>query len=141
MKTQSAIAKGKLLESFIVDRLRATGLDIRAARNPGSGNGKLKGDIWNDLNICFEAKNTANPNLGPTIKQVRREALGTQIPVIVWHPPQIPLEDSVVIIDWHYFEELLLKTQQPKTINPDRALAWKVKSLIQSAKQLLKELE
>jgi hypothetical protein len=141
MRPQSAIAKGKVLEEFIVDRLRITGLDTRAYRQKGSGNGLNKGDIWSDLGICFEAKNTKNLALNSTLKQVRRESMGTQTPVIVYHPPQIPLEDSVVIIDWHYFESLLLKTQQPKTVNPDRALAWKVKSLIQSAKQLLKELE
>jgi hypothetical protein len=100
---KSAIQKGKELEEFIVQRLRLTGLDTRAYRQKGSGSGLNKGDVWNDLNLCFEAKNTAKPNLGPSLKQVNREALGTQIPVMVWHRPRTPLEDSVVIIDWHLF--------------------------------------
>ena len=50
---KSNIQKGKQLENFIVDRLRITGLDTRAYRQKGSGNGLNKGDIWNDLNISF----------------------------------------------------------------------------------------
>lgn len=141
MNPKSAIAKGKLLEDFIVDRLRTTGLDIRAYRQRGSGNGKNKGDVWNDLNLCFEAKNTAKPNLNNTLKQVNRESLGTQIPVMVWHMPNTPLEDSKVIIDWHYYEKLLLKTKEPTTTNPDREFKWKVQRLVDSAKAVLKELK
>jgi len=132
--------KGKELENFIVDRLRSSGLDTRAYRQKGSGNGMNKGDIWNDLNLCIEAKNTAQPNLNKTLRQVNREALGTQIPVMVWHMPHTPLEDSHVIIDWHYFETLLKKTREPTTLNPDRAFKWKVDRLRQDCKAILKEL-
>ena len=60
MKTQSAIQKGKQLEEFIVDELRLSGLDRRAYRQKGSGNGLNKGDVWKDLNLCIEAKNQKN---------------------------------------------------------------------------------
>jgi hypothetical protein len=143
LKPKSAIQKGKELEEFIVQRLRLTGLDTRAYRQKGSGSGLNKGDVWNDLNLCFEAKNTAKPNLGPALKQVNREALGTQIPVMVWHMPRTPLDDSKVIIDWSYFEALLGKSKMKESEieNPDRAVAYKLRRFIQYGKDLLKELE
>ncbi len=142
MNVKSAIAKGKLLENWIVERLRLSGLDIRATRNPGSGNGKNKGDINNDLNICFEAKNTAKPNFNEALKQANREALGTQIPVVVWHMPNSPLADSKVVIDWHYFEELLLKVKNstPAYQNPDRSADYALRNLSQAIKKVQKEL-
>lgn len=139
MKTKSAIQKGKELENWIVDRLRISGLDTRAYRQKGSGNGLNKGDVWNDLNLCIEAKNCKNFSR-EWFKQVKRESMGTQVPVVVWHTNQVPLDDSIVIIGWAYFEELLLKSKTPELINPDRQVAWKVKSAINSLKALLKEL-
>ena len=140
MNPKSAIQKGKELENWIVERLRLSGLDARAYRQKGSGNGLNKGDVWNDLNLCIEAKNTAKPNLNKTLKQVNREALGTQTPVMVWHMPQTPLEDSKVIIDWHYFESLLTQARQPTTINPDREFYYKLENLRRAVKSLEKEL-
>jgi len=140
MNPKSNIAKGKILENWIVDRLRLSGLDTRAYRQKGSGSGLNKGDVWNDLNLCIEAKNQKNFSQ-EWAKQAKRESMGTQTPVVVWHPPQVPLEDSVVIIQWCYFEELLLKSKDPELKQPDRAVAWKVKSAINSLKALLKELE
>lgn len=136
------LAKGKLLENWIVERLRLSELDVRAMRNPGSGNGKNKGDIWNDLNICFEAKNTAKPNFNEALKQANREALGTQIPVVVWHMPNTPMDDSKVVIDWHYFETLLLKVKNstPAYQNPDRSANWALENLKNAIKKVQKEL-
>lgn len=102
------VQKGKALENFIADELRAKGIDHRARRQIGSGNGKRKGDIDNDIGLCIEAKNQQNANIGPTMRQVRREAMGTQQPVIVWHVPDTPFANSMVIIDWDYFIDLLL---------------------------------
>ena len=140
MKPQTAIAKGKILEEWIVNRLRLSKIDTRAYRQKGSGSGLNKGDIWNDLNLCIEAKNQKNFK-NAWAKQVKRESLGVQIPVIVWHPPQVPLEDSVVMIDWPFFEELLKHWKEPTMKEPDRETAWTIKSAINILKKLLKELE
>lgn len=141
MNPRSAIQKGKELEDFIVSRLRATNLDARAYRQRGSGNGLHKGDVWNDLGLCFEAKNTQKPNLGPTIKQVIREAMGTQEPVIVWHMPHTPLEDSQVIVSWSYFEQLLVRSRQPSSLAPDRELRWKLENLKRAAGAVISEIK
>lgn len=131
MNPKSAIQKGKDLEEFIVGRLRTSGLDERAYRQRGSGNGLHKGDIWNDLGICFEAKNTRNYPGKKTFQQVEREAMGYQEPVIVWHPPQTALEASKVIINWDYFEKLLLakRDEAPRVENPDKALKYSLQRL------------
>lgn len=138
MKAQSAIEKGKLLENFIVDRLRLSGLDTRAYRQKGSGNGLNKGDVWNDLNLCIECKNQKNFSKD-WAKQVRKESLGIQTPVVIWHPPQVPLEDSIVIIDWGYFESLLLKSKEPNLQKPDREFQYKLNNLKVAINQLMKE--
>ncbi len=108
MLPQSSIQKGKILENFVVEELRLKGLEAQAHKTPGSGSGLRKGDIGNGLGICFECKNTAQPNLGVTLRQVNRESMGTQEPVVVWHMPKTPLADSKVIINWYFFLELLL---------------------------------
>lgn len=142
MNIKSAIAKGKQLENWIVERLRITGLDSRAMRNPGSGNGLNKGDIWNDLNLCIEAKNTKNFHINEFLQQATRESLGTQEPIVVWHPPQKPLEDSIVVMRWSYLEELLakIKNSTPAYKNPDRSANWTLENLKNAIKKVQKEL-
>ena len=140
MQARSNIAKGKLLENWVVDQLRRSGLDNRATRTPGSGNGHLKGDIYNDLNLNIECKNQAKPSLNSWWRQSQKDALGDLDGIVVWHPQGIPLENSVVILSWHFFERLLVKSQQPQTTNPDREFKWKVQRMVDSAKAVLKEL-
>lgn len=139
MTPQSVIAKGKVLENFIVDRLRVSGLDPRAARNPGSGNGVAKADIWNSLNLAIECKNQKNFSQD-WLKQSERQATGGQPWCVIWHRPKTPLEDSVVILPlWHY-EELLKRNKEPVMKEMDKTVKWKVESLKRAANELLKEL-
>lgn len=136
----SSIEKGKLLENFVVERLRLSGLDRRAYRQKGSGSGLNKGDIWNDLNICFECKNQKNFDRS-WFKQAEREALGHQIPVVVWHPNGIPMDKSIVMMDWGFFEELLLKYKEtPSLEKPNREFSYKIKNLKVACQQVLKEM-
>ncbi len=107
MNPQSAIQKGKELEKYVVDELGAHGLDNRATRQPGSGNGLRKGDVNNDLGWCIECKNTKNFKYKEAAEQVRREGMGFQKEVIIWHPPGRPLGDSIAIINMHDFFDLL----------------------------------
>ena len=140
MKIKSAIAKGKELENWIVDRLRLSGLDNRSYRQKGSGNGLNKGDVWNDLNLCIEAKNVKNFSKD-WFKQAERESMGTQEPVVVWHPPQQPLEASMVFITWDYFEKLLLKSKSPEIVSPDREMKWLLENLKGSCQRIINKLQ
>ena len=114
MKPRSAKAKGKLLEQFIVDRLQETGLDPRAYPQRGSGSGKNKGDIWNSLGLHFEAKNQKAIHWKVWKDQLDDENVSHLPTVLVWHPPRDSIENSVVILDWHFFEELLIKVFDKK---------------------------
>jgi hypothetical protein len=141
MKPQTAIQKGKELEDFIVDRLRLAGLDRRAYRQKGSGSGKAKGDVWNDLNIHFEAKNQKNFGGKAWFNQMTEENVSYLKECLVWHMPNTPLESSKVIIDWDYYEELLKKTKEPPTQETSKELRWRLKRFLEYAKDLIKELE
>lgn len=135
------MAKGKELENFVVDRLQKTELDKRAYRQKGSGSGLNKGDCWNALNICFECKNQKRFS-SQWFSQAERESLGTQEPVLVWHKPQTPIEASFVFITWDYFEKLLVKSKEPKTLSePTKELKWKGERLKQALKDFMTEME
>ena len=141
MKPVTAIQKGKQLEDFITDELRESGLDRRAHRQKGSGSGLNKGDSWNALGLCIECKNQRN--FSPKwYQQAEKESMGTQEPVVIWHPPQKPLEASMVFVSWDYFKRLLLKSKEPPKINqPSKELKWRIQRLVENAKSVIKELE
>lgn len=138
--TNAAVQKGKELENYIVQWLRDTGLDNRAIRTPGSGNGKIKGDIWNDLGLSIECKNTAGFQKS-WFQQNEKSAMGYSKEVLIWHMPRTSLHDSKVIIDLDFFGELLKKHKEPEIKQPDRQLSWKLRNLIRLAKDIINELE
>ena len=107
MNPKSAIAKGKLLEDHVAKRLRELGLDIRADRQAGSGNGLRKGDIVTDIGVTIECKNVQRLNFNEAAKQVQSASMGYQNTCIVFHPQRVPLEDSVAIIPLEDYLSLL----------------------------------
>ncbi len=143
MLTQSAKAKGRDLENFVAQLLRDSGLDQRASRNPGSGSGKQKGDIWNALGLTIECKNTKKAPGKQEFEQVRREALGYGIETIIWHPPQVSLDESKVIINIHDWIELLKKSKQSIAIGdrPNKQIKLKLEFAKRAIHELIKELE
>jgi hypothetical protein len=140
MNPQSAIQKGKELEKYVRDLLISNGLDARAERTPGSGNGnRKKGDIDNNLGWCFECKNSKTMRWAETAKQVAREAMGHQSEVVVWHPPQKPMGDSVAIINISEFIELL-KVKKNYTPKEDILDRWSVKHNLEVAVNALRKV-
>lgn len=114
MKPKSAIKKGKLFENWLVSWLRNKKIDPHAIRTPGSGSGRFKGDIYTpNLPLVIEAKNHARPNLGEWIKQAQTNTMDYTDWTLIWHPPQTPMESSVVIIPLHlaekFFKQIKLK--------------------------------
>jgi hypothetical protein len=109
MSAKSNIQKGKELEAYVRDLLITHGIDSRAERTPGSGNGnRKKGDIDNNIGWCFECKNTKTMQWSVAAKQVAREAMNHQKEVVVWHPKNTPLTSSVAIINIQDFIDLLV---------------------------------
>ena len=138
MNPKSAIKKGKELEDFIVERLRVTGIDTRAARTPGSGNGLIKADIWNDLNLYIECRN--RKNFSPAWINEVEQCAKSLTPLLIWHPPRVPMESCVAIIPWWHYEDLLKRHKEPVVKEPDRAFRWKLEQLKKAVSEVLKEL-
>jgi hypothetical protein len=139
MKPKSAIAKGKILENMVADKLKV--IDPTAHRQPGSGNGLAKGDISNNLGLCIECKNTARLNWKETAKQVERQAMGYAKEVVIWHAPRTPEDKAIVIIDLDFFIELMGKSKEPKTKEPDREFRYLLNNLKVVIQKVIKRLE
>jgi hypothetical protein len=140
MNPKSTKAKGNLLEDYVVRRLIDTGLDHRAYRQKGSGSGLNKGDIWNGLDLHFECKNVKNMAWAKTFRQIDDENVSHFPAVLVWHMPNTSLEDSKVVLDWFFFESLLIayKGYKPPTDNPK--LKWPLIRLKQAVAEVMKNL-
>lgn len=140
MSAKSNIAKGKELEKFVRDLLISHGLDSRAERTPGSGNGnRKKGDVDNNLGWCIECKNSKNFRWAETAKQVAREAMNHQKEVIIWHPPNRPLGDSIAIINIDEFINFL-KIKKDYTPKEDILDRWAIKNNLEKAVYYLRRV-
>lgn len=143
MSIKSNRQKGKDLENYVAEKLRLSGVDIHAKRQIGSGQGKFKGDISTSLAWTFECKNTAKLKFQETAEQVARESMGYQKEVIVWHPPQNPLADSVVMITLDDFIDLLAKEKTAGGVDnllDKREVKWHLEKVAFHAKQVIREL-
>jgi len=110
MKPKSSIAKGKLLEEYVASQIREKGIDLKAYRSFGSGNGNLeKGDIWTSMmilgqNAGIECKNHETLHIPEWWKQTKKlESLGRE-PVLVFKQFGEPLGETKCVI---YFDTLL----------------------------------
>lgn len=110
MTPKSAIAKGKQLEDYVALQLREKGIDLRACRAFGSGNGNTeKSDIWTSTmilgqNAGFECKNQATLKIPEWWKQTKKlESLGRE-PVLVFKQFGEPLGETKIVI---YLDTLL----------------------------------
>ena len=142
MLISSSKNKGRELENHIVKLIREKGLDRRASRNPGSGSGLQKGDVFNDLGWTIECKNTRTNPGKAAFDQVRRESMGYTKEVVIWHKPNTSLDDSIALINIHDFLDLMKQAKEPKSIKePSRTLKYKLEKLKQIIKEIIKELE
>jgi hypothetical protein len=108
MKT--SVQKGKILEKYVADQIRAKGIDLKAYPSHGSGNSTTeKGDIWTSMmilgqNAGIECKNQAVLKIPEWWKQTKRlESLGRE-PVLAFKIYGEPLEATKVVI---YLDTLL----------------------------------
>lgn len=114
MNPRSAIQKGKELENYVAQQLVVKGIDRQATRQIGSGNGRAKGDIQTSCGWTIECKNTKSFQWRAAAEQVKREGMGYQREMIVWHPPQRPLGDSIAIVDLDVLLELIASYERNK---------------------------
>ena len=110
MKPGGNVAKGKKLETWIVQWLHNKKLDEQAIRTPGSGSGRFKGDIYTpNLPIILECKNVKTPHISDWIEQAQSQTFGYQPWAVLWHPQGKSMEDTVAIVPLDLFEKLLQK--------------------------------
>ena len=110
--SNSNVQKGKLLEDFVANQIREKGIDPKAYRSHGSGNGNSeKGDIWTSMmvlgqNVGIECKNQANLAIPEWWRQTKKlEKLGRE-PVLVFKQFGEPLEETKVVIYLSTFLEM-----------------------------------
>jgi hypothetical protein len=114
---KSQVAKGKLLEEFVAEQIRSKGIDPKAYRAHGSGNGNTeKADIWTSMTVLgqnagIECKNQANLCIPEWWRQTKKlESLGRE-PVLAFKIYGEPLSETKVVIYLDTFLELV-KNQQ-----------------------------
>ena len=114
MKT--SVQKGKILEKYVADQIRAKGLDDHAYPSHGSGNSSSeKGDIWTSLmilgqNAGIECKNHATLHIPEWWRQTQKLEKLNREPVLVFKQYGEGLGDTKCVI---YLDTLLeiLKTK------------------------------
>lgn len=153
MLPTSAIAKGKLLECHIADTIVEMGLDPKACRSAGSGNGnREKADINTNLTILgrnagFEAKNHKTLAIPEWWKQAEQlEKIGRE-PVLVFKLRGEPLEGSLATIRLNTLLELIKRSnayvgaKEPTgESEKQRALRWALNDLMAAVKKVVKLL-
>jgi len=146
VKPKSAQEKGKRFEKFVIEQMEQEGLG-KSVRTPGSGSGKIKGDIFNNLDFMFECKNQKKLNWLQSIDQAKNQAVignfSSQKWALIVKDARTPETDPEVyaIVDLWQFLQLLKKNQEPKIKAPDREMKWKLTNLKNAIKQVDKYLK
>ena len=155
MKPRSAIQKGKLLEDYVADQIVAKGIDPKARRDGGSGNGnREKGDIVTSMmilgqNAGIECKNQKSLAIPEWWRQTEKlQSLGRE-PVLVFRFHMEPMENTKAVI---FLDTLLdlIKGQAPKgqnstqndeSVKIDTRVRYKLENAVRANKEAIKALE
>jgi len=145
MNPKSAIEKGKRLEKYIANEIEQEGLGA-ARREQGSGSGKKKGDIFCNLPFLIEAKHWDKIRILEWIDQAKSQAeIGNwsreKWAVVFNDFRKGEFQNLYAVIDFWEWLGLLKKNAEPKVKEPDRQLTWDLKSLLNVAKKVVKQLE
>lgn len=144
MHAKSANAKGKRLESHLLDVFRREA-DATAHRNPGSGNGLDKADIRlpaHDMDI--ECKNTAKTNLWEDFEQMKRQAIGSNIGALIYRNPRYAeFKSCAVVLDLPDFLTLLRERggESQVSFTADPSMKYDLQRLVEAAKKIIKHYE
>lgn len=120
MTPKSAIEKGKMLEEYVCEQLREKGLDVKAYRSHGSGNGTTeKADIWTSLtllgqNAGFECKNHKTIHIKEWWNQTKKlESLGRE-PILVYRIQGQNMGDTLCTVYLDTLLELIKASYTPQ---------------------------
>lgn len=138
--------KGEAFEKLIAREIKAEGLGF-AKRETGSGSGKKKGDVAANLPFLIEAKDWNKYDINRWVDQAKRQAKQGNWDhdkwALVFRDFRSPEDNPEIyaVIDFWQFLKLLKKDSEPRIKEPDRQMRWKLQRLIDSAKEVLKELK
>lgn len=144
---KTARQKGKDLENHIAEQIRRKGLDPKASRSVGSGSGNSeKADIScnvvvNGRNIGIEAKNHKVPHIKDWWKQTQQLEKVGYLPVLVYSLHNEGLDGAKAVVYLDDLLDIIKKAQEPALKEPDREMKWLLKSLIETAKKIIKRIE
>lgn len=155
MNPKSAIQKGKDLENYVADRIVALGIDKKARRDGGSGNGnREKGDIVTSMmvlgqNAGIECKNHTTLAIPEWWRQTKKlEVLGRE-PVLAFKMRGEGLDESKVVIYLETFLKLVKAANNASTDDvamefrspsSERELKWAIDGLKHATNKVLKLL-
>lgn len=151
MKVKSARQKGKILENHIADQLVAKGIDLKARRDGGSGNGnREKADISTTMTILgqqvgIEAKNQKVVKMQEWWTQAEKlEVLG-MIPLLCFKLNRDSFDNTLVTLKLDTLLDLVIEANAEKQVIEtqleSRSLNYKLDRARLAVKDLLKELE
>ncbi len=110
---KQALQKGKDLENYVAEQIAAKGIDVRAARSHGSGNGnREKSDIWTSMQVLgrqagIECKHMTVLDIPGAWKQTKKlESLGYE-PILVAKQTHETYDGTKVVIYLETFLELV----------------------------------
>jgi len=146
MKPKSAQQKGKRAENEVNRRIERAGLG-KSVRTPGSGSGKMKGDVFNSLPFTIEVKNQKTIKLMEWIKQSKEQArIGSYDPnkwaLVIVDPQGVQDPERMEIFavtELDEWLELLKKYSEPKIKEPDRELKYLLESVKISIDRVIKD--
>lgn len=152
MKTSSARAKGKRLEDYVADQIVAKGIDPKARRDGGSGNGdREKGDIVTSMmilgqNAGIECKNQKNISIQDWWRQTKLLEKLQREPVLVFKIEDERWEETKCVIYLDTLLELIKLSNTEKIYEEipqedSRDKKWKIQNAITALKNLLKEYD
>lgn len=151
MKASSAIAKGKLLEDHVAQQIQEKGIDPKAYRSHGSGNGTSeKADIRTSMmilgqNAGIECKNTKTVSIPEWWRQAKKlEKLGRE-PVLVFKLPHDPMEGTLAVVYLDTLLELIKNAsgvrEIVKTAETPREMKYKLERAKTAISDALKAIE
>lgn len=144
MNPRSAHNKGNRFENFLIEVLRKE-VDAKSSRTYGSGNGLDKNDIRiPNKNWEIEAKNSATIHLIKDWEQSRRQTTeGNCTALAIRNPKKPEFQETLIVISLEDFINLLNKQGGTSEVKAefDNSMKWKLQKLIQSAKDVMKEIE
>lgn len=133
---------GRAFVLKVIARLKE--LDQAAYEVAGSGAGLEKGDLRIPrFDIVGECKDSQVISMGEWTDQSEKEGLGYNRTVLFWRHPKSPRTNPNIRVDisLDFFMEMVARFGEPMIKKTDREFRWKLGRLVQTAKEIIKELE